>query len=71
MAGNGDQAPQAKHFPSVKRPLFAPGTFNGKIALVSYPSYFSPVRVLNIMISLIEGDWRWHWIGKMYCSFSE
>ena len=30
-----NNAPQSKHFKSVKRPMFAPGTFSGKVAIVT------------------------------------
>lgn len=33
--GSEINAPQSKHFTSVKRPMFAPGTFNGKVAFVT------------------------------------
>ena len=33
--GDDRNAPHAKYFPSVKQPMFAPGSFNGKIAFVT------------------------------------
>ena len=36
MTENGNlTAPQAKHFPSIRSPMFAPGTFKGKTAFVT------------------------------------
>lgn len=35
MSDEPQNAPQSKYFKSIKKPMFAPGTFNGKVAFVT------------------------------------
>jgi len=53
MAENNLTAPQAKHFPSIRSPMFAPGTFKGKTAFITGGGKLSKLVYYNFQTSIL------------------